>query len=74
MPICPNCSEFIEPDDADDIVAVDGGEVFDLIAEAAITSHHARRAYGLMRDANPAIMPLEARMRLIATRKSRAVE
>ncbi|GLS29924.1 hypothetical protein SAMN04488498_110192 [Mesorhizobium albiziae] len=65
MAICPHCNEVPDPDD---IVAVDGDEVFDLIAEAALTSPPAARAYKLLRDANPAILPLEARQRVIKAR------
>lgn len=43
-------------------------EIIDLIAEAARTSAHARRAYNLIREEWPDITSLEARQMLIAGR------
>ncbi|MCA0275840.1 MAG: hypothetical protein LCH86_07545 [Proteobacteria bacterium] len=43
-------------------------EVFDLIAEAARVSPHAARAYRLIREGNPAILPLERRQETIKHR------
>jgi len=43
-------------------------EIADLVAEAARTSRHAARAYGLLLDEYPAINSLAARQMLIAGR------
>jgi hypothetical protein len=65
---CPHCSEVLPDVDPDEVEVVSGDEVFDLIAEAARTSPHAARAYRLIRQANPAILPLERRQELIKHR------
>lgn len=51
---------------------VDLDEIADLIAEAARTSRHAKRAYGLLLDAYPEIKSLFARQAIIAGRMSEA--
>jgi hypothetical protein len=77
MPTCPACDYYFAAQthgdgfmefDPDDVEVASGAEVFDLIAVAALTSPHAAQAYQLLRDINPAILPLEARQRLIAAR------
>lgn len=65
MPVCPCCDEAFDDDDE---AVFSGDEIFDLLAEAARVSPHARRAYDLLRDANPALMALDQRQRLIAGR------
>lgn len=69
MPICCECGDEFVDADPDDVTAVSGDEVFDLIAEAARISPHAAQAYALMRQANPAILTLESRWRVIDSRK-----
>lgn len=65
MTICPTCDEVFDPDDVD---VISGEEVFDLIAHAALVSPHARRAYELLREMNPGILPLDRRQILIGDR------
>ncbi|MEP9397955.1 hypothetical protein [Mesorhizobium sp. KR2-14] len=69
---CPNCSEVLPEADPDEIEIISGDEVFDLIAEAARVSPHAARAYRLIRESNPAILPLERRQDLIKHRMAGA--
>lgn len=66
--ICPHCSEVLHEADPDEIEIISGDEVFDLIAEAAHVSPHAGRAYKLLRETNPAILPLERRQEIIKHR------
>ncbi len=68
MKACPSCGEILPEPDPDDVDVISGDEVFDLIAEAARTSPQAARAYHLIHQANPAIMELGQRQRLIEDR------
>jgi len=68
MITCPACRHVFFDPDADDVMAVSGNDLVDLVAEAARTSPHAAQAYALMRAANPAIPTLEARLRVIDSR------
>jgi len=45
-------------------------ELLDLLAEAALKEPPAAQAYALLRNANPGILSLETRQRLIANRKT----
>lgn len=66
MRICDDCDEVLADEDPVEI----SEEILDLIAEAALTSPKAARAYNLLLDVLPGEMPLAQRQWLISIRSA----
>lgn len=61
---CDHCDEYIDVD-----VQIDAlDEIADLLAEAARSSPHARKAYSLLRDQYTTLPTIEARQMVVAGR------